>query len=128
MAYLGRLIERAFDVKKTIDIHREALLLYGMYVKRTDQMSNLALVKGLRDHYFPLKVRELIANSQQESNFRAILKAVNDMIKLSGRINLFEMVFPLFREELSDKWRKDLSLFVEGYLKEKRGRLDDFHT
>lgn len=40
------------------------------------------------------------------------------MIKLAGRIHLFEMVFPLFREDLSDKWRKDLNSFVDGYLKE----------
>jgi hypothetical protein len=62
--YLKQLIERAFDVKKTIDIHREAVLLYGMYVKRTGKVENLEKLKGLRDHYFPLKVRELITNSQ----------------------------------------------------------------
>jgi hypothetical protein len=41
-----------------------------------------------------------------------------DMIKLAGRIELFEMVFPLFREDLSEKWSKELKLFVDGYLKE----------
>ncbi len=40
------------------------------------------------------------------------------MIKLGGRVELFEMMFPLFREELSDKWNRELKLFVEGYLKE----------
>ena len=34
--YLPGLVERAFDVRKTIDIHREALLLYGLYLKRCD--------------------------------------------------------------------------------------------
>jgi hypothetical protein len=63
-------------------------------------------------------VRELIANSQSESNFRAILKALTDMIKLSGRISLMELVFPLFREDLPDKWKRDLVAFVEGFLKE----------
>jgi len=61
--YLSLLIDRSLDVKKTIDIHREALLLYGMYVKKTDSLKNMTTLKAIRDHYFPLKVRELVVNS-----------------------------------------------------------------
>ncbi len=65
----------------------------------------LQQLQNLRSKYFPVKIRDLEPESKQDRNFRTILQSVMDMMKFSGRMEIFEFLMPLLREEMNEKYK-----------------------
>lgn len=65
-----------------------------------------------------MKVKELKRDSQEEINFKAILASFIDMIKLAGHIELFEYLFPIIREKLSEPYHSRIDAFIKFFIKE----------
>jgi hypothetical protein len=61
-------------------------------------------VESLRSKYFAIKVKEIKKDSKQEVDFKSILTSIVDMIKLAGHIELFEILFPVIREQLPEPY------------------------
>lgn len=107
--YLKALYERIFRQENDIEVHREGLRLFGL---SPVEACTKAVVDMLVKKYYPLRVRELVQGSVQESNFKAIIRGGMDMIKLSRNMELLSLVFPLFKERLDRQWEKELKQFV----------------
>lgn len=60
-----------------------------------------------------MKVKELKKDSREEVDFKTLLGCIMDMIKLSGQIELLEMIFPVIRENLPDSYQNKINIFIK---------------
>ncbi|CAD8069351.1 unnamed protein product [Paramecium sonneborni] len=98
--YVKGLLKEGFNTSKSIDIHTDSLILFGLYIKHIDtDLPNY--LNDLANKYFPIKISDLKKGSIEESNFKEILKKLTEMIKLCGQIQYIEVLFPLLRQDLN---------------------------
>lgn len=53
-----------------------------------------------------------------DNKSQAILNALYHMIRLAGKIELFELIFPIIRQELDAFYRKGLQELIDDFLNE----------
>ncbi|KRW98378.1 Protein kinase-like domain [Pseudocohnilembus persalinus] len=134
--YVEKLIQVGLAQSQSIIIHQSSLTLHGLYMNKVKQVKsskqlekfyNLSIkskLEEIRDKYFPINFHQIEENSQEFIDFKTILDSMINMTILVGQINLIEIFFPLFIQELKPSINKKIEKLINQFLVDNYIQLD----
>mmetsp|Transcript_20541 Transcript_20541/g.17950 ORF Transcript_20541/g.17950 Transcript_20541/m.17950 type:complete len:167 (+) Transcript_20541:373-873(+) len=138
--FLQSFIIQNLDPRRNgLNVCLEIINFLGLYVMEvgneypTYHTDIIKALENIQSKFFPVSTNDLVTDSQDDQNFKMLLNALTNMLKMANRVELLKILYPIIREkECNYRYEKILSGFCRDWVRglntlESRDQIDIFN-